>query len=104
MIPKPKHRRRRPKNNPKPTASDFCAVCGRPYAETHEVFFGNGKRELSILYRLQVNLCSEHHTGMTGPHLNREFDLQLKREWQEIFEVSRSREEFIKLFGKSYLE
>ena len=67
MIPKPKHRRHRPQNNAKPTINDICERCGRPYAHLHEVFFGRGKRQLSIKYGLQKRLCYEHHEGPSGP-------------------------------------
>ncbi len=104
MIPKPKRRRHRPKNNAKPTINDVCERCGRPYAHLHEVFFGRGKRQLSIKYGLQKRLCYEHHEGASGPHLNREYDLQLKREAQAKFERVHGRAEFVRLFGRNYLE
>lgn len=39
-----------------------------------------------------------------GVHFNRELDLKLKRECQEKFEETHSREEFMKIIGKNYLE
>lgn len=106
MIPKPKHRRPRLKNNPVPTVNDICEYpgCGQAYAHSHEIFFGSGKRQLSIKYGLQKRLCYAHHEGPDGPHHNRAYDLQLKREAQSNFEITHSRAEFIALFGKSYLE
>jgi hypothetical protein len=106
MYPKPKHhKQQKAKNNPKPTAEDICTYpgCGRGYAHLHEIFYGTGKRQLSIKYKMQTRLCYEHHEGPDGPHQSREFDLQLKREAQAKFEQEHSREEFRKLFGKSYL-
>lgn len=91
------------KRNPKPTAADTCMVCGRPYAQLHEVFFGSGLRVLSMEHRLQVRLCAEHHLGASGPHMNREFDVMLKRMCQVKFERVHSREKFIELFGRNYL-
>lgn len=105
MIPKPKHKRKRIESNPKPTIEDICEYpdCKQPYAHNHEVFFGNGRRQLSIKYHLQKRLCAEHHEGQFGPHNNREYDLQLKREAQANFEKDHTREEFIRLFGRNYL-
>lgn len=106
MIPKPKHRHHRPKNNAKPTINDICEYpdCGQPYAHLHEIFFGRGKRQLSIKYGLQKRLCYEHHEGPLGPHLNRAYDLQLKREAQAEFERVYGRAEFVRLFGRNYSE
>jgi len=106
MILNPNFKRRVPraKNNPKPTADDICEYpgCGRPFAESHEILFGP-LRQLSIKYGLKKHLCSEHHRGPCGPHQNREYDLQLKREAQAKFELEHNRDEFMRLFGKSYL-
>jgi hypothetical protein len=108
-VPKPKHKpQRRAVNNPLPTADDICTFpgCNRNYAHNHEIYFGNGKRQLSIEYGMQKRLCEEHHNrpGGYNPHHNRGYDLQLKREYQQRFEAEYSRELFVKVFGKNYLE
>jgi hypothetical protein len=107
-VPKPpKGKRKRAKNNPMPTAEDICTYpgCRRGFAHLHERFFGNGKRQLSIKYKLQARLCYEHHEGPEGPHQNKEFDLKLKQEGQQEFErLYGTREDFVKIFGKNYLE
>ena len=102
-FPKPQHKRRkRAKNNPKPTAEDFCIYCGTPYAQTHEVFEGNGRRQLSIIHKLQVKVCNDCHRDIqTHPLTGR--DLELKKEYQAEFEKTHSREEFRRLFGSSRL-
>lgn len=38
-----------------------------------------------------------------GVHFNKELNLKLKRECQEKFEETHSREEFMRLIGKNYL-
>jgi hypothetical protein len=53
---------------------------------------------------MQKDLCFEHHRGPDGPHQNKEYDLQLKREAQAKFEQDHSREDFIRLFGRNYLD
>jgi hypothetical protein len=73
-IPKPpKGKRKRAVNNSRPTAADICEVCGREFAHNHEIFFGRGKRQLSIKYGLQKRLCYEHHNMPSGmnPHFNK---------------------------------
>lgn len=79
-----------------------CIICGRP-AEQHHVFFGTASRKRSEFYGLVVGLCPEHHRGPTGPHMNRQNDLVLKRAAQKDFEREHTREEFIVNFGRSYL-
>lgn len=84
-----------------------CLICGSyRNIHKHEIFFGRGKRELSIKYGLVVPLCLYHHTGSNiavhgkdGDKLNKE----LKILGQKAFEWTHSREEFIKTFGKSYI-
>ena len=49
-------------------------------------------------------LFPENHRGAMGPHHNRAIDLHLKRLGQIAFERKLgSREEFIQIFGRSYL-
>lgn len=102
MYPKPKIKSKRPLNNPKPTEDSLCKVCGRPYAETHEIFFGK-YRQKSIHYGMQIPLCDEHHRGPDGPHQSRKRDLELKRRGQIVFEYFWSHEEFMREFGRNYL-
>jgi len=105
-VPKPKRKgQRRAVNNPLPTIDDICEVCGKPYAANHEIFFGNGKRQLSIKYGMQKRLCYEHHNKPNGdnPHFNKQIDDAYKKEYQQKFEAEYSRELFIMIFGKNYL-
>jgi hypothetical protein len=107
-VPKPKKgKRNKAKNNPMPTIYDLCEVCGKPYAHLHEIFFGRGKRQLSIKYRLQKRLCYDHHEKPNGdnPHFNKAIDDEYKREGQQEFErLYGTREDFIRLFGRNYLD
>ena len=55
-------------------------------------------------YGYVMPLCQEHHTGSTGIHRKRDFDLAMKKQAQEHFEAHfGARNDFIKVFGKSYL-
>jgi hypothetical protein len=74
-FPKPKIKKHHAKNNPKPTSDDICENCGAPYAQTHEVFEGTGRRQLSIKYGMQVKLCNVCHAAV---HNCPELDLELK--------------------------
>lgn len=53
---------------------------------------------------MKVWLCARHHTSDYGVHFNKELDLKLKRMGQKKFEEKHTREEFIRLFGRNYLD
>jgi len=80
-------------------------VCGKSPAQIHHVFFGWGNRKNSDKYGYIVGLCLYHHTGSDeAVHFNKALELKLKRMCQEDFEANiGTREEFRKIFGKSYL-
>jgi hypothetical protein len=83
-----------------------CYYCGTVLGlEEHHVFFGRKCRSLSEKYGLKVWLCNLHHTGGNDcPHRNRKVDLAYKGIAQRYFEREvGSREDFVRLFGKSYL-
>ena len=82
-----------------------CLICGSEVVEEHHVFFGTANRRQSEKYGLKVYLCPEHHRGSQGVHNNRHFDLMLKREAQLVFEEDiGNRTQFVKVFGRNYLE
>ncbi len=83
--------------------SPACLICGRPAEHRHHVFFGTANRKKSEEYGMVSWLCRECHQGRCGAHNNRGVDLTLKQNFQELFEETNTREEFIKIFGKSYL-
>jgi len=103
-YPKPKIKKHRAKNNPKPIFENKCAVCGLPYACTHEVFGGTGKRQLSIKYKMQIHLCYRHHLDhKAGIHYNLIFRNKIQREYQKKFNKMYPDLDFEKIFGKNYL-
>ncbi|SBV94079.1 conserved hypothetical protein [uncultured Eubacteriales bacterium] len=70
----------------------------------HHIYFGNPGRRISEENGFWVWLRWDWHNGAEyGVHFNRDLDLRLKRECQERFEETNSREEFRRLIGKSYL-
>lgn len=52
-----------------------------------------------------VWLCAAHHNmSNAGVHFDRALDLHLKQEQQREYEKTHSREDFMRLIGKNYLE
>lgn len=81
-----------------------CYFCGTPCAlHRHHIYGGIGRRTLSEKYGFWVYLCMDHHTGDHGVHFDKDRDLLLKQEGQRVWEKTRSREDFIKTFNRSYL-
>lgn len=82
-----------------------CYVCGTTQnLECHHVISGYANRGNSERYGLKVWLCHEHHTGDTGVHFNKEFNLHLRQEAQRKFEeLYGDRDKWRRKFGKSYL-
>lgn len=86
---------------------DRCFECGQQgYLEEHHIFFGAGRRRLSEKAGLKVKLCYLHHRdGKNGVHgQNRELDWKLKKIGQRTYEEKYSREAFVSMFGKNYLD
>ena len=83
----------------------YCIECGRPYPHKHEVFFGEKQRKHSIKYGMILPLCYLHHEGNDSPHHNRVIDMRYKKKAQAIWEsIYGTREDFIRIFGKSYAD
>lgn len=83
-----------------------CIVCGSWNVEEHHLYKGVAKRKLSEQYGLKIFLCPTHHRGTNGVHgkNGHKLDLELKILGQKSFEYHYgSREDFIKIFGKSYI-
>lgn len=83
--------------------TDYCYICGRYGTEIHHIFFGTGNRKLSDRYGLVVGLCYNHHRGNNGVHFNRDLDLMLKKQAQELFIKEHTESEFLAIFGRNYL-
>ena len=83
---------------------EHCFICGSPYVQIHHCFFGTANRKISDRLGLVVPLCQAHHTGQNGVHFDRQLDLLIKTVAQGCYENQiGSREDFIRLFGRSYL-
>lgn len=88
-----------------------CIICrqngSNDRLEIHHIF-GGAYRKKSEQYGLKVALCGDkcHRNGEYSVHGNRIVDLQLKQYAQRkaMKHYGWSKEEFIELFGKNYLE
>ena len=80
----------------------LCEFCG--YLENHHIIGGNPGRKLSERYGLKVHLCYECHRGRDGVHMNAEKRRLLQRKAQEVFERKYSREKWMAVFGRNYME
>lgn len=72
----------------------------------HHIIYGTSNRKKSEQYGLKVWLCAYHHNmSNEGVHFNKPLDMKLKRMAQEYFESHiGNREDFIKEFGRNYLD
>lgn len=73
--------------------------------EEHHVMHGTANRRLSEHYGLKVYLCPYHHrAGPEAVHRLQQTDQLLKQEAQRIFEQKYSREKWMEVFKKNYLD
>lgn len=83
----------------------YCLLCGTTRdLNLHHCLHGTANRKKADKYGLTVYLCVPHHTGKNGVHFNKEFDLYLKQRAQKAFEKAHSRQEWMREFGKNYLD
>lgn len=84
-----------------------CWVCGtHTDLHKHHIYFGIKNRKISDQNGFVVWLCHNHHNGgKQGVHFNPVLDKNLKQVCQQEFESQgHTREEFIQLIGRNYLE
>lgn len=80
-----------------------CFFCGSPNTEKHHIY-GGGNRQVSEQNGFWVYLCPCHHRYTNySVHGDIKKNIKLKQICQTIYEKDHTREEFIKLIGKSYL-
>lgn len=82
-----------------------CLVCGTTFnIHKHHVFSGTANRKKSEQYGCWIYLCGIHHNlSPMGVHFNIKLNLDLKRLAQAKFEELHGHDEFIRVFGKSWL-
>lgn len=77
-----------------------CYICGDYASDIHEIY-GGANRKQSMLNGFCAPLCRNCHIFLTFDSDSNKF---LKAHCQTIFEKNNTREDFIKIIGKSYLE
>lgn len=115
MYPKPRKTKKRKKHKQSilHTKDGTCYLCIKLYGDyrqhrvTHEhhIYDGNPNRAISEAEGLKVYLCLSHHlNGSEAVHNNSKNMRLLQQEGQEAYERTHSREEFMELVGRNYLE
>lgn len=84
----------------------WCYLCEMPKRTEEHHIFGGPNRRASEEYGLKVHLClSCHRTGPKAAHGCKATSDELHRIGQQAFEAEvGSRRDFIRIFGKNYLE
>ena len=80
-------------------------LSGMPAECIHHIYEGTGRRKISEREGFIVPLTNrEHNMSNNAVHFNKKLDLYFKQLCQSKWEsMGHSREEFIKLIGRSYL-
>ena len=85
-----------------------CYITGQTNnLHVHHIYFGNPNRRISEENGFWVYLCGRlHNQSADGVHgkNGHELDMMLKRHCQMAYEKEHSREEFIALIGRNYLD
>lgn len=113
-FPKPKSKKKKKMANGwKDKANRFCAYCGKPYAERHEVF-GGSNRQISIDLGFQVDVCRAHHEELhsNSTEWAQAENERLKKLYQQQYESKlidegytkeQARRAWMLLIGRNYL-
>ena len=88
-----------------------CYICMKngsdrpwPILHKHHAFLG-ANRKIAETEGLYVFLCPDHHEfGTYAVHRNYEILREIQRDAQKAYEENHSRQQFMKLFGRNYLE
>jgi len=84
-----------------------CYICGTTFnLHLHHIYAGVANRKLSDEDGCVVYLCAYHHTGGAGVHFNKKIDLTLKARCEEAWleEYGKTKEDFIRRYGRNYLD
>lgn len=114
MFSKPQKRRkkRQHKKSILQQKDGRCYLCMKLKGDTrlHQVthehhIFGGSNRGRSEAEGLKVYLCLQHHIdGPEAVHNNKKHMRILQQDGQREFEKTHSREEFMQIFGRNYLD
>lgn len=84
-----------------------CYICGTTFNLNRHHIFNGPNRRLSEEDGCVVYLCVYHHTGSADSvHLNKKIDLTLKARCEEAWleEYGKTKEDFIRRYGRNYLD
>ena len=83
-----------------------CYICGtESNLHLHHVFFGTANRRVSDENGFVCYLCGKHHNlSDNAVHFDINMDMAIKRDCQREFEKTHTREEFMELIGRNYLD
>lgn len=84
------------------TNLDKCIICGKKRDNLHEIFYGTGKRQLSIKYGCVIPLCYQHHLEIHNIRNNGVLSIIWKVKCQEMFDKVYPNLDFLEIFGKNY--
>jgi hypothetical protein len=79
---------------------EHCFICKSPFVDIHEIY-GGSNRKVSMANGFCLPLCREHHKTAT---LDSSANTFLKVKCQKEYEKTHSREEWLKLIGRNYLD
>lgn len=113
-FPKPVTKKKKKKTNGwKEKKNRICYYTGEPFAERHEVFYGNGLRQISIDHGFQVDLCPQLHREV---HAQTAEGQRITKYWRKYYQKhymqklinsgiteKQALEMWMKLIGKNYL-
>ena len=111
--PQPKKKRRHHAESIMQPKDGQCWMCSRVYQcyrkyqniQKHHVFLGHGLREISEANGFTVYLCPWHHTdGPNAVHRNKDANRLVQAATQARYEVTHTREEFMALIGRNYIQ
>lgn len=82
-----------------------CYFCGLTGGLHNHHVYGGRNRTISDINGFTVYLCPEHHNmSKDSVHMSEKRALILKRNCQKEYEKTHTREQFIALIGRNYLE
>ena len=81
-------------------AKEYCELCGSSNLDPPHHIFNGAYKKKSEKYNYMIQLCADCHRKV---HREIEERKKLKAKCQVEYEQTKTREEFIREFGKSYL-
>lgn len=78
---------------------DKCVLCGKKRDNLHEIYYGTGKRQLSIQYGCVIPLCYTCHVKI---HNDSVLSILWKVKCQNTFEQKYPNLDFMEIFGRNY--